>query len=396
MYRFVTTLGVMIFLSTLFFGYQNCQQNAFKSNKDQDFFPGPPEGYVQLGDMYLPQHLVKSNTDDDTVDSPVMEGVSAKWVTLWPEGKLYYEFHPNVTAEERKRFREACVNVSAFAGVKCVNAGNVAPPPPYVVKVMTLDPGWRYCGSSAVGMNTGRGGQYLYMNRKCWMVPPIVEHEIMHAFGLAHEQHRPDRNDYIDVYDAETGYSSNNISDILNVPLRLMTQTYDYESIMHYNSYLNGIKVFWKKGFDLSHPDGEILYQNYMSIRDHRSLYNLYKDSPFPKTNPTWSQYSAYRNSKPVTFQIRCKSAPMERRVCFEATGGNLSFEVINSNSACRSNTNIGQSGRTVWIEKGCEAKLKITTNSVFTNVFQINGYEKYTQAKVIKTYRDWELENGK
>lgn len=96
----------------------------------------------------------------------------------------------------------------------------------------------------------------------------IVKHELLHALGMIHEQSRMDRDEYIDI-------QWDNIKDgqedqFWKVPVIIDTadQTYDYDSIMHYDAYAftkNGKKTIVTKdpsaqnkigmGHDLSESD---------------------------------------------------------------------------------------------------------------------------------------------
>lgn len=387
-------IGLAILPLIVLMPFQNCQQGEFEAistKMDPNHVP-VPKGYTLSGDVIIPNHLLQDSNDS----SEAQEGVAKKGVKLWPNGELIYSFSSDITKAQKSRFHKACDRLTRFAGIRCkpMPAGYQATYKPYIY-VVNLPADHTYCGWSWLGYS--HPGQNLAMNVDCWHIPQVIEHELMHAFGVSHEQTRPDRDLYVNYYDADTGYAAGN-NDIIKDPLRLMTGVYDYESIMHYNSWLRGHKILWKKNYPLSDPRGEIKWQNYLSIRDHRTLYRLYKNSTLPKTSPTWAEYSAHRNSLPQVFKIRCQSKFNERRVCYEGSNGTTSYKVLSSNIQCQgyNGGGLGQTGNTIWLERGCEAFLKITTTSHFANVFQIRGYEKYTPKKVLKIYRDWELEHGK
>uniref|UniRef100_UPI00358F10D0 meprin A subunit beta-like isoform X2 n=1 Tax=Myxine glutinosa TaxID=7769 RepID=UPI00358F10D0 len=87
---------------------------------------------------------------------------------------------------------------------------------------------------SYVGKQSGR--QKLSIGYRCDQVS-IVEHELLHALGIWHEQSRPDRDDYVTIqwnniqFGRGRNFQKNTLqeSDSLNVP-------YDYLSVMHYGS----------------------------------------------------------------------------------------------------------------------------------------------------------------
>ncbi|XP_051008891.1 meprin A subunit alpha [Acomys russatus] len=81
------------------------------------------------------------------------------------------------------------------------------------------------------------GGQNLSVGAGC-AYKDTIEHEILHALGFFHEQSRPDRDDYVNIWWDEIipDYKYNfdiyddNILTDLNTP-------YDYESLMHYRPF---------------------------------------------------------------------------------------------------------------------------------------------------------------
>ena len=65
-------------------------------------------------------------------------------------------------------------------------------------------------------------------------------HELMHALGFIHEQQRPDRDTYIEVY-------SNNIEESMKSQYAkietyvAIVDSYDYNSVMHYPDRMGAI-----------------------------------------------------------------------------------------------------------------------------------------------------------
>ena len=90
---------------------------------------------------------------------------------------------------------------------------------------------------SFVGKVAGGGAQGVSLLSSCLQEFGTVLHEIGHAIGLLHEQSRPDRDDYIVVFDDHIydGLESEFVKkeedevDTLGVG-------YDYNSIMHYDA----------------------------------------------------------------------------------------------------------------------------------------------------------------
>jgi len=101
--------------------------------------------------------------------------------------------------------------------------------------------------SSYVGKNIGPGEQLLSLKKPTiespgtCLTPGIIAHEFIHALGLYHEQSRPDRDDFVNIYwdniETVSAFNFNKYSsgiDLLGFP-------YDYDSLMHYGSTSFGI-----------------------------------------------------------------------------------------------------------------------------------------------------------
>lgn len=43
-------------------------------------------------------------------------------------------------------------------------------------------------------------GQFIYLTPSCLLEKGVILHEILHALGMFHEQSRPDRDDYVNLY----------------------------------------------------------------------------------------------------------------------------------------------------------------------------------------------------
>ena len=69
-------------------------------------------------------------------------------------------------------------------------------------------------------MQTRRGAQIVSLARSGCVRKGIVMHELLHAVGFHHEQNRPDRDNYLNIYleNVKSGKEHN---------FRLMTNTVD-------------------------------------------------------------------------------------------------------------------------------------------------------------------------
>ena len=80
----------------------------------------------------------------------------------------------------------------------------------------------------------GKIGGSQAVNIFNWNATYVMCHELMHALGLAHEQSRPDRNNYVTINSAniQAGQASN-----FNIDPNASTAgPYDFDSVMHYGS----------------------------------------------------------------------------------------------------------------------------------------------------------------
>ncbi len=386
---FILTTSLMIL------SFQNCGEGFDYRSEFSEQDTSIPDGYVLIEDMIVDKEMLVSQTLDG--DKPVslatdssdvlQQGLKEIKTRLWPNGDLYYKFESSVTNKQKRRFREACRQISAFAPVRCIEAGSGRK---VFLLVRTLkNEDTPFCGQGHIGFKKEQGVMSLRMNETCWELPQIVEHELMHCFGISHEHIRPDAVDHIVNLDPDGlgGYTGTVGYTIDSSLVDYMTQAYDYSSIMHYNSYLYGKKTLWKKDFALSDPNGEVKYQNYMSLTDHRTLYNLYKNSTNSKTWPTWNSVSQYISDNPVTFEVNCRSGSKNRLACVSLTGPIVDYQVLSA-SQCANHSKIGMKGsNTIWVEKGCNAKIRVKTKARFANSFQIEGVFKYTQKSVLKKY---------
>uniref|UniRef100_A0A914XQ90 Metalloendopeptidase n=1 Tax=Plectus sambesii TaxID=2011161 RepID=A0A914XQ90_9BILA len=100
---------------------------------------------------------------------------------------------------------------------------------------------------SAVG-NIGRG-QDLSLGDRCVYLD-IIQHELMHAIGLFHEQSRADRDQYVEVLsqNIKEGYQGQFNKYDLN-KISHLGQPYDYKSLMHYEP-----TAFSKSGAETVRP----------------------------------------------------------------------------------------------------------------------------------------------
>jgi hypothetical protein len=212
----------------------------------------------------------------DQVVEPNVSGPSAVLkiptyeARLWEFGVIPIRFAPTIEQSQRDFFYDAC-DMWAPAGVGCIAwAGE----PTYVYVTNEKDGCW-----SNFGMQE-HGPQQLNLEYPgCWY-KAIPAHELGHAFGLAHEQSRPDRNTYVNVQyqNIEAGKEDN--FDI--VASSVMIGAYDFGSLMHY-----GKDAFSKNGQDTIVPKpgyesqaSKMGQRDGPSSNDLTAMQNVYRLAP--------------------------------------------------------------------------------------------------------------------
>ncbi|CAF2377320.1 unnamed protein product [Rotaria sp. Silwood2] len=104
----------------------------------------------------------------------------------------------------------------------------------------TNQPTWVriYAGTgcwSYMGRIRASGSQDLSLQNPGCVSQSIIIHELLHAVGFAHEQTRPDRDQYVTINynNIETG-KENNFQRYLTSEVNTLSKEYDITSIMHY------------------------------------------------------------------------------------------------------------------------------------------------------------------
>jgi Alpha-L-arabinofuranosidase B (ABFB) domain/Astacin (Peptidase family M12A) len=152
----------------------------------------------------------------------------------WPKGVIPYEIDPLASAETRAAFEGAKNDFHAKTVIRFVPRTTEAK----YVRVITGTGCWSYVGT--IG-----GRQDLSLGKGCGVNP--ARHELGHAVGLAHEQVRQDRDNYVNVNLDLTGTGRSQY-EIDRGSAGIPIGPYDFESMMHYRNYkVNGRWIFEPK-----------------------------------------------------------------------------------------------------------------------------------------------------
>jgi Astacin (Peptidase family M12A) len=154
-------------------------------------------------------------------DFSVRAGLSG---TPWPNGDFVFLFDGSVTPQQQTSFLSACAMWSVGAHVTC--KPRTSEPTYYFTVYSTL--GSSECvNQSLVGMQANG-----FLDVCSWGIPAKIAHEIGHAFGLIHEQSRPDRAAYVFINFPNVQFGQEHNFDI--VQDAQVVGEYDYASIMEY------------------------------------------------------------------------------------------------------------------------------------------------------------------
>jgi hypothetical protein len=169
----------------------------------------------------------------------------------WPGGIIPMVFEQGFTSADFQVINQACFMWSRAANVRCADRTNQA----HYVRVTKSQPG---CYATLLGTRGGvsvmniaagtPGSDVGNASHEGCITPKTVAHEIGHLLGFAHEQQRPDRDQYLDLFPANI--IPDRVDQFTIVQGVQPLTAYDFGSIMHYSVdafSANGNAVMWPK-----------------------------------------------------------------------------------------------------------------------------------------------------
>lgn len=183
----------------------------------------------------------------------------------WPSEVVPYVIEGSFNTAERNFINQAASNFGTSTGMR-ISWVLRTTQSDYVAITSDSNGCWSYVG------RTG-GRQPLNLQRGC-LVLGIVEHEMLHALGIWHEQSRPDRDQFVSINwdNIEPGKEHNFYKK--NPSQVLVYDSYDYGSVMHYSAC-----AFTSNGrptITPLDPNANIGQRNGMSNQDVQKLLKFY------------------------------------------------------------------------------------------------------------------------
>ncbi len=194
------------------------------------------EGYVLVGDLAVHRSQIDEedlkNLFPEEYEAHIEEvkqsGVFESNINTWPGGVMPLTFR-GLNRNQQNQVLSFCEEMARNANIRCKRRENESD----YVEVQFSS---RYrCGGSYYGRIGGKQELWLYNDSECF-VERTIKHEIMHAFGVGHEQNRIDRDQFVDIHWNNMNQSSRSNFAKITVDT-VKTGQYDFDSIMHYASF---------------------------------------------------------------------------------------------------------------------------------------------------------------
>uniref|UniRef100_A0A5S6QTU7 Metalloendopeptidase n=1 Tax=Trichuris muris TaxID=70415 RepID=A0A5S6QTU7_TRIMR len=185
---------------------------------------------------------------------------------LWKDAEVPYEMSPLFSAQERQLIQRAIRNIEENSCIRFTPRTGQAD---YIYVSGELG-----CFSMVGRM---RGRQVVSLGSGC-LYREVILHELLHALGFWHEQSRTDRDLFVKI--RRENVIPNMVGQFRKIDppyLDYLDETYDYYSIMHYDS-----KAFSRNGQDtieaprqeLTSVIGKAMHMSEKDVRKLNKLYN--------------------------------------------------------------------------------------------------------------------------
>ncbi len=193
----------------------------------------------------------------------------------WPSRTIPYSISPNFNKNTIQNLRASILEMNRLTVLNFVPRTNE-------VDYITIEPMDHSRIQGAAGLahiGYQRAGAQIVMvidHPNYQFLKSIIQHEMLHAVGMAHEQNRADRDLYIDVFNENMIPNTGGNFALFNFYAKTYGP-YDVDSIMHYTSYAgsNG------RGPTMLKKNGDQIPYNYeMSYWDVTTLYYMYITRP--------------------------------------------------------------------------------------------------------------------
>ncbi len=151
----------------------------------------------------------------------------------WTNSVLYYQFDPGFPSQHRALVRSSLEAWREYANVRFVESSSAS----NRVLVVNEDGCWSYVGMiggvQKLSLRVGAPGEGTCVH------PGVIRHEFAHALGMQHEQSRSDRNNWVEIVEANV--EPDRLHNF-NIVSTVNYTAYDYHSVMHYGSCAFGVR----------------------------------------------------------------------------------------------------------------------------------------------------------
>ncbi|WP_257667740.1 M12 family metallopeptidase [Parapedobacter tibetensis] len=170
---------------------------------------------------------------NDGITTTERGAIIADFVKKWTDGIWYYKIESSRGAD----IQEAMSWISDNSNVRFIERTNQS----QYVTIYDAASNDTVAYSNHVGMETGISNKEIVIHSDFGI--GSIAHEILHSLGFFHEQSRPDRDNFIRVYENRLPNDAGIRYQYQINPLSQGVGAFDFNSIMLYSSYYNGTVI---------------------------------------------------------------------------------------------------------------------------------------------------------